>query len=186
MKNILNIVLLIAVAVLYYLHFTQPKSASAPVISGSGMPANAIVFINSDSLLEGYDYFNSLKTQLENKSDSIDKVLQSRAAVLENDVMKYQERAAGLSPQQRAEEEEKLMGRQQSLMQFKQTMLEQLQDQESQMNDSLHSNLTGYLKEYNKDKNFLFIFGYQRGSGILLANDSLDITKEVLEGLNGK
>jgi len=112
--------------------------------------------------------------------------LNSRAKVLEKDVMEYQQRAEGMSPQQRAGEEEKLMGRQQSLMELKQTLLEELQNSESVMNDSIHDNLSRFLREYNKDKNYLYILGYQRGSGILFANDSLDITMDVLEGLNKK
>lgn len=191
MKNlsiILNLVLLVAVGYLYYLHHRDCSApvSSGTVITGSGMPANAIVFINSDSLLEGYDYFNDLKDHLEQKSDSIDRVLRSRAEQLEKDVMKYQDRAPGLSPQQRAEEEEKLMTRQQGLMEYKNLMLDQLSEEESVMNDSLHSNLTRFLRDYNKDRNYLYILGYQRGSGILLANDSLDITPEVLKGLNAQ
>ena len=66
----------------------------------------------------------------------------------------------------------------------RENLVDQLQSEESDMNDSIHNNLTRYLKEYNKEKNYLFILGYQRGSGILLASDSLDITKDVLKGLN--
>ncbi len=91
-----------------------------------------------------------------------------------------------MSPEDRAREEEQLMGKQQQLMEMKQSLVDQLQMEESDMNDSIHNNLTRYLREYNKDKNYLYILGYQRGSGILLANDSLDITREILEGLNKK
>ena len=191
MKNasiILNIVLLIAVGFLYYKVYSGPQAppAAAPVKleAGSGMPSNAIVFLNSDSLLEEYNFFNTMKEKLEAKQDSIDKTLNIKAKVLEQDVVRYQEKAPVLSAEQRAQEEEKLMGRQQSLMQLKQTMIEELQMEEMAMNDSIHDNLTRFLREYNKDKNYLYILGFQRGNGILLANDSLDITKEVLEGLN--
>lgn len=150
------------------------------------MPNNAIVFINSDSLLNEYNYFNTLKSNLEKKQDSIDVFLRTRGAALEKEVSNYQNSAAGMSPEQRAATEEKLMAKQQGLMEMKQNMVEQLQEQESVMNDSIHDNLHRYLQEYNRKKNYLYILGYQRGSGILLANDSLDITKEILDGLNKK
>jgi len=89
-----------------------------------------------------------------------------------------------MTVEQRANEEERLMKKQQYLMEAKERMLDDLQRRESEMNDSIHDNLSRFLKEYNKEKNYYFILGYQRGSGILFANDSLDITKEVLEGLN--
>lgn len=188
MKNAsvaLNIILIIAVAFLYYKVFKSPD-ANTPIVAttGSGMPSNAIVFINSDSLLDEYNFFNELKDELETKQDSIDNLLQQRAKGLEQEVMNYQNKAVTMSPEERAKEEERLMGKQQNLMDLKQSMVGQLQDEEVAMNDSIHSNLTRYLKEYNKDKNYLYILGYQRGSGILLAHDSLDITKEILDGLN--
>jgi outer membrane protein len=182
---ILNVILIAAVAFLYYKVFnTAPVATSVSVQPGSGMPANAIVFINSDTLLADYNFFNDMKDKLEKKQDSIDVFLRQRGAALEKEVTDYQNRGAGMMPDQRAKEEERLMAKQQNLMEMKQNMVDQLQNEESNMNDSLHNHLTRYLREYNKNKNYLFILGYQRGSGILLANDSLDITKEVLEGLN--
>ena len=54
------------------------------------------------------------------------------------------------------------------------------------MNDSVHHHLTSFLRSMNEEMNYKFILGYQRGSGILLANDSLDITNEVIEGINSE
>lgn len=184
---LLNIILVIAVAFLYFkVYSTDPSPAPASMTGDKGMPSNAIVFINSDTLLAEYNFFNKLKDGLEKKQDSVDIFLQSRGKALEQEVAKYQQRGAGMSPEERAREEEQLMGKQQQLMELKQSLVEQLQLEESDMNDSIHNNLTRYLREYNKDKNYFYILGYQRGSGILLANDSLDVTKEVLNGLNKK
>jgi outer membrane protein len=52
------------------------------------------------------------------------------------------------------------------------------------MGDSVHSRLVAVLKDLNKSNNYFYVMGYQRGNGILFANDSLDITKQVLEELN--
>ena len=47
---------------------------------------------------------------------------------------------------------------------------------------------TAYIDGFHfaLDRNYEFILGYQKGGGILLANDSLDITQQILEGLNKK
>ena len=190
MKNIslvLNVVLLGAVAFLYVKVYSGNEEARpAPVMTGGSMPADGIVFINSDTLLEHYTFFKDLKKDFEAKQDSIDKMLEGRGRALENDVMAYQEKAAGMSQAERMKTEEQFMQRQESLVSLRRKLLEQLSDEEDRINDTLHSSLHEYLKEYNKEKNYLFILGYQRGTGILLANDSLDITSEVLTGLNKK
>ncbi|MFM7901379.1 MAG: OmpH family outer membrane protein, partial [Bacteroidota bacterium] len=72
------------------------------------------------------------------------------------------------------------------LMRLQDVMVDKLQSQESAMGDSVHARLVGVLKELNKSNNFFYVLGYQRNNGILFANDSLDITKQVLEELNGK
>jgi outer membrane protein len=181
---IVNFILIIAVGFLFYKVYSNDKSPAPTVKSGNGLPSDAIVFVNSDSLLKHYDYFNNLKENLEKKEDSIDNLLKSRAHSLENEIEAYQQKAPGLSPEQRAGIEEKLLAKQQQIMEMKQNLVDKLNKEESQMMDSLHAHLTEYLKSYNKDRNYYYILGYQRGSGILLANDSLDITDEIIEGIN--
>ena len=69
-------------------------------------------------------------------------------------------------------------------MKKKDNMLDAFDEEQAKFNESLYSKLSSYLKEYNKGKNYTFILGYQKGGGILFANDSLDITAQVLSGLN--
>ena len=89
-----------------------------------------------------------------------------------------------MSEGERAKKEEELMMRQQSLMKKKDDLLGAFDEEQSKFNEELFAKLTAYLKTYNKEKNYTFILGYQKGGGILFANDSLDITREILDGLN--
>jgi len=68
MKNIsliLNGILIIAVGVLYFLHFSGKKSGSESTVSA---PSDLkIAYIKSDSVLKHYDYFKEMRTVLEAK-----------------------------------------------------------------------------------------------------------------------
>lgn len=123
---------------------------------------------------------------MERKRDSLDQLLTARGASLESEIKEYQERAEGMSAGERQLREEGLMRKQQALMSDRDNLLDQLKKEESDLTDSIHGDLMNYLKTYNKDKRYDFILGYSRGGGILLANDSLDVTKQVVEGLNKK
>lgn len=187
MKNLsllLNVILLIAVGFLYYKVYQGPSASPVASLSGASMPSNGIVYINSDSLLKGYNYFNELKETFDKRQDSIENFLNAKAQALENEVGAYQKKAPGMSPEQRAQTEEKLMQKQQDLVSMKQDLVSMLQEQESSMNDSVYYHLSGFLKEFNKKHNYFYIMRYERGSGVLFANDSLDVTNEVLKGLN--
>jgi outer membrane protein len=192
MKNIsliLNLVLLAAVAFLYVKIYSPDSS---PAVSGSVTDdadspiSNRIVYLNSDSLLNNYDYFIGLSDALDKKQDSIENILKQKASSLEKEIAAYQQKAPGMTQEEMMKTEELLMKKQQSVIDLKDRLFDSLKDEEIGMNDSIHNNLNAFLKEFNKDKNYLFILGYQRGSGILFANDSLDITNEVIEGINAQ
>jgi len=186
MKNlslILNAVLLVAVAFLFYKVYSGDKAVT---VSAQPLPEASIVFVNSDSLLDNYDFFNELKAKIEARQDSIDVLLTAKAKELDNKVQIYQKQAIGMTDMEKQMTEEKLMQEQQRIVQLKEDLLGMLSREESAMNDSIHGHLIGYLREFNKSKGYNFILGYQKGGGILLANETLDITGVVLEGLNQK
>lgn len=185
--RIFTAILALAIVVLYYLHFKSPaaETASSTAIVTSGAPVAAnIVYVNSDSLLENYSFYKNKKTEFEEKESQIKNHLQAESERLQKDAAEYQDRAAMMTESERAKKEEELMQRQQTLMKKKDDMLGAFEDEQSRFSESLYSKLSAYLKEYNKGKNYTFILGYQKGGGILFANDSLDITRQVLEGLN--
>lgn len=186
MKNIsfaINVILLVAVGILYYKVYADDGSKPLPT-TGTSMRGDAIVFVNSDTLLKKYGFYNELLSGLESKEDSIDRMLKSRSKALETEFAAYQSKAAGMSPDQRAAIEEGMMAKQQELMMLKESLVDDLQARESAMSDSVHARLVRALKEINKSNHYFYVLGYQRGNGILFANDSLDITNRVLDVLN--
>ena len=192
MKNIsvaINVILLIAVAVLYYLHFKKPtygnEAATSPIInSPNNTLPTSIVFVNTDSLLHNYSFYKDKKAEFETKNEKIKNDLKAESDRLQNDAEAYQQKASMMTDAERQKTEEQLMVRQQNLMKKKDDMVEKLDNEQNKFTEDLYGKLTSYLKEYNKGKNYTYILGYQKGGGILFANDSLDVTKYVLEGLN--
>ena len=188
MKNIslvLNGVLIIAVGILYYLHFNSKERAASDSQAVS-MPVNSgtIVYVNSDSLLDEYDFYKDKKSEFEAAQSKIKEELRSQSEKLQRDVETYQKQAIGMTDKERADKENDLGMRQQGLMQRKEELLSRLDEQQGKSSEELYAKLNAYLKKHNEGKNFSFVLGYQRGGGILFANDSLNITDEVLQGLN--
>lgn len=191
MKRVLifvNVALLAAVAHLYYLHFTsntgETDGGVEAIIQKTALTPGGIYYVNSDSLLDNYEFYKSKKADLEKRQEKIRADLKSAGQKLQSDVEKYQQSAGGMTAEQRQQVEETLMARQQQLVQQKDELLSQLDEEQSMYSDSLFVRLTSFLKEFNKGKSVHYVLGYQRGGGILYANDSLDITQPVLQGLN--
>jgi outer membrane protein len=189
MKNlslILNGVLIIAVGVLYYLHFSYQKDAtlSAEVMPTGKMTSASLVYINSDSLLNNYVYYKNLKTSLEDKAKKSEAELQSKSSALQNETQIYQQKAqtGAITREQAQATEEGLMKKQQQLVARKEELGRQFGEEEQKLTEQLYIRINAYLKKLNKATNYKFVFS--KSGGILFANDSLDITKQVTEGLN--
>ncbi len=186
MKNFsatLNIILIAAVAILYYFHFSKRPDTLTETNVASVKNFN-IAYVNSDSLLDQYNYFKHKKTELEERQNKIKSDLKDESTRLQNEVEEYQKKAASMSEQDRKQLEEALTMKQQSLMQKKDDLLGKLDEEQNKTYEDLFNRLSAFMKEYNKKRNYSFILGFQKGGGILFANDSLNITKEIVAGLN--
>ncbi len=190
MKNIntlFNILLIIAVTVLYYLHFNQGGQA---VNTPDNFTTTEIaevpltVYVNGDTLLNNYEYFKEIKKTFEAKTKKTENDLIARQNSLQKEFMTYQQTGASMSQEQRMKTEESLMQKEQSFREYSESVAIKLQEEELKLNEELYDKVSDFLKDFSKDKNYKIILNYTKGTGILFANDSLDITKEVLEGLN--
>ncbi|MFA4851255.1 MAG: OmpH family outer membrane protein [Bacteroidales bacterium] len=181
--NILNIIALIGVIVLFVLYFTgQPGSYSSDAKKSS----MAISFVNSDSIMVNYELVKVMKTDLEEKQKKAEDNFSIQQKSFETQVIEYQKKmqSNSLSIDQ-AKSTEKLLGQQQqTLLDLKDQLSQTLAEEELKMNIALQDSIMNFLKRYNRKHNYDYILGFSKGSGILFANDSLDITKEILEGLN--
>lgn len=191
MKNnlsiVLNVVLLVAVGILYILHFSG-KSASTDD-NESGISQNnyenfAIAYVNSDSLIKNYDFFKEMEKQLISKRDKLNSEYQNRAEGLQREIANFQSTAGNMTISQARAVEEDLRKKQQNLMMYQEQLGQQLMGEESKMNAQLYDKVSDYLRDYGINKNLQLVLTYTKGSGVLYANDSLDITDQVLVGLN--
>ena len=189
MKNfsiVLNVILAIAVVVLYVLHFTGGHDAdSSEQASVSATPTNlSIAYVNSDSLLANYDYFKELEKKFMDKREKLNAEYQNRAEGLQREVQNFQSTAGNMTISQARAVEEDLRKKQQNLMMYQEQLGQQLMQEEATMNSDLYDKVSDYLHNYGSNKNLQIVLTYTKGSGVLYANEGLDITNEVMLGLN--
>ena len=140
--------------------------------------------VNSDSLLANYDYFKELEKKFMEKRDKLNAEYQNRAEGLQKEINNFQTTAGNMTLNQAKAVEEDLRRKQQNLMMYQEQLGQQLMQEEATMNTDLYDKVSNYLQEHGKSKNLQIVLTYQKGSGVLYANDSLNITEEVIVGLN--
>lgn len=160
---------------------TTAKTTDAVAVSES----EKIVYVNSDSLLTKYQYFKDLKVKLDGKSKTAQSDLVAKQDAFKREVAQYQQQANTLPADQRAATEERLARKQQELQAYSQNAGAALQNEQAAENEKLYDKVADYLKVYAKKKGYKMVLGYSKGNGtILFADESLDVTSEVIIGLN--
>lgn len=190
---LLNILLIAAVGVLFYLHFSSGKN---PVAKNSGTTQSSpvkdscskghmIAFIEIDSVYDNVDHIRQEQKTLEAEQENIAKQYQSNAMKFENDKNTFIQKAQGMTPQQREEEQTKLMQAQQDIENNRQNQMQNLAGKRSRTMEDIQSRLKKFLEEYNSDKRYAFIFATGAGLDYMMYKDAAsNITKDVIVGLN--
>lgn len=209
MKNIslaLNAVLILAVGFLYYKTFSSEKKAPAvqqtvsdsvkisaepvqPIANLTSLPKGMpVVFMNADSLFANYDFAKKVKSSGEGKVANYQKSYQEKAAALQKDYNNYVEQAGkgAYSKEEATKIEEGLMQRRNEIAAMEQSQDKVLGEIDNS-NLEVQKKIYAYLKRFNKEHGYYCTFAYTlTGSGVLGVNDSLDVTKQIVQGLNAE
>lgn len=200
MKNlslILNGILAIAVAILFYqVHSLKssgiqeaPSDLSVkPIITSNTTLADSkIAYINTDSINEHYAYIADFTKVIRAKKSNLEAQLQGMTAKFQQDYEAFQQSAqAGIAPQAELMKTEENLKRQQQDLANKELQMQNLGVELEEKNAELNRNVKDFLKVFNNGR-FDYVLSYSDlMPTILLTNPKLDITPQVLEGLNAE
>lgn len=188
MKNttIVSIILGVAVAVLYLLHFTGTKSGimqKGSDNSGSGSPVT-IAYVKMDSVLFTYELAKKLTTNLQANQESFKKEYSAKRIQFEKEAAAFREKVqrGGFLTEERAKlEQERLMGQQQEIERLDYELTQKLNEMQGQVNQQIIDSISSFLKSYNSYKKYDFILN---SASMLEGTPKYNITKDVSEGLN--
>jgi outer membrane protein len=183
---ILNGILIIAVGFLYYDEFadSDDNTNDASESRETSTENLAIAYINSDTLLTNYDYYGEVSRRLDEKRLKLQQEYSRRAEGLQKQIEDYQRTVNNLTINQARAVEEDLGKKRQNLLQYQETISQELMREEATITQDLYEKVAAYLKEYGDKNNLQVVLTYSAGSGLLYANDALNITQQVINGLN--
>ncbi len=190
-NTLLAIIVLAGLAVLYILHFTGKQAPGGKGSFDSQSDATkpvAIVYLNLDSLNTQYEFVKVLRRDLETTGNRLQAEVMAEQGSLEKEAADFQRQisANAITEEKAKVIYERLMQRQQALVEKKDRYTQMVAEQELNMNIRLLDTVTNFLKRYNSKFNYDYIMGYKKGGEILLPNETLDITKDALNAINAE
>jgi outer membrane protein len=182
-----NVVLLVLVGVLFYLHFSSSPRKQAP--EATKVMANAptgpfkIAYFEMDSIENNYEYLKEVKNELKAKENQLTGQLTSLKNRYMQKVNKYQQEAQTMTQERQGAMQQELMQEQKMIQNKEQAMGGDLQEESFKKMQVVNKTIEDFLKDFNKDKGYSYILAHQPGT-IYYKDSSYDITSDMLRGLN--
>lgn len=188
---ILSVVSVLAVAFLFVWEFAVPKDKAVESEIKEAvdrLPGAKIAFVEMDSVLLNFDMYYDLRDKLMTKQQESETQLNSRGRQYESGARDYEEKVRkGLVTRATAQQmEQELLQQQQELRNLAGQLENQLMEEERVMNSQILDYIYEYLEELTEDSDYDYILAKSFGNPVMYADESLDITEEVLLGLNHK
>lgn len=184
----ISVIALIAAIVFGTLSLTSDKQKAEAEATETEAVSHAgdIVYVQLDRILQEYDMANDKRSVVETKVQNIQAEVNRRGKKLEKDITDFQDKMQkGLMTRSVAEvQQQKLQKAQDDFNLYAQQKQNEIQEEQIVMMNQLADAIKTWLDKYNETMGYAMIITNQGGAPVITADPTLDITDEVIAGLN--
>lgn len=185
-KNIFSALAVAAVAAVSFTSCDNSPKADEQQTSKAQAPTEMkLAYVEVDSLMTQYEFCKEYSLILEKKSQNIQSTLQQKGQALQAAAANFQQKLQqnAYTREQAEQIQAGLQKQNADLEALQQRLGAEFQEETNKFNIALHDSLQHYLAKYNKDKKYTMILS-KSGDNILYADKGIDITNEIIAGLN--
>ena len=142
-----------------------------------------LAYVDTAKLLNGYHGMKVARASFEKKAAEWNANVDTLTQEIQQMIMVHEKELSTMSDREKKLSEELLRTKQQQLVQYQQAIRQKAQEEDSRMTQTVLDDVNAYITEYGKKQGYSIIMATTNGN-IVYAEDVLDITDEVLEGLN--
>ena len=168
----------------HYIFFPDAASGNANATSGL-----KIAYVEVDTLLSQYNFCKDLNADMISKEENSRMVLNQKANELRKSQQEFQkkyESNAFISPERAQQEYARLGKLEQDLQALQNKLATEMASENAKNSQILRDSINAFLKEYNKTKGYNLIISNTSFDNLLYADSTLNITKEIVDGLNAR
>ena len=184
---ILNVVLLLAVGVLFYLHFSSPKNKTVKLSETKAAPQNEhacrIAYFEMDSVENAFKLFKDVKNELGKEEDRMNNEMAHLEKQYRDRITQFQNQAPTMTQVQSENANREVIQMQENIKAKKQELDSKYQDLYIRKSREVKSKIEDFLKEYNAEKGFSYIVAFEP-SLFYYKDTAYNVTSDVVKGLN--
>lgn len=187
---ICNAVLLLGLIGIYVLHFTGGNNkskvnteATAPLQKEGGI---TVAYVNTDTLLAKYQYAIDMEQELMAYKDQMERSGRQQMEQFQKDYENYLKTGSTMTLTQQQAKEEELKKRAEKMQTLEQELTAKIMERQMSENTKLLNAIFAFVREYNNANQQFDVILRQtfNDSPTLYLNPGMDITQEIVDGLN--
>jgi len=194
MKNgliILNVILLMAVGFLFYVHFDSAKSSTKlqnkteqkDPIDSLSQSSCRIAYFEMDSVAANFEKAKEMQGELEKKEEKMNSEMNRLQNLYQQKYINFQQHGATMTSSQLDAARNELGQLDQTIKDTKASMDQDYKTYYVQTQQEILSMIRKFCLEYNKDKRYTIIISNEPGL-VFYKDSTMDTTKDLLYGLN--
>lgn len=167
------LIILIIIALISSIVYIMERNADA-----------SLVYVDVSKLIEGYHKTKTVKESFGKKSLELKTELDSLLSDWQEEIKLYEKERVTMSQKELALKKELLSNKQVQLNSYRESVEKKIADDDKKVTLTIVNDINDYLKEYGRSHGFKIIFGANGAGTIMYADESADLTEDVLKGLN--
>jgi outer membrane protein len=146
-----------------------------------------IAYFHMDSVQTRFELIKEKDARFKKEGQRLESNLQNEMAKAQARYEELMKKDQSYSTQAEVRQDEaELQGLMGKIQQMQQRSEQQLMVLEAEMLNEITAELKGFLEEYNKQAGFDYIFSIQNGGQIWVGNKGLNVTDDMVQGLNAR
>lgn len=202
MPLILSIISLVGVIALFILYFTGNKTCDGQKPASNVISDNvqqhisaenaafdgnlSIAYVDTDRIMKEYKMVDDIYADIDAMRTRKAKQWENKVAKLQSDVQDYIQIGASLTLTQQQEREAEFQRRETQLGQEEQHVMTEIAEYSAEKNTELTNKIADFINRYNNNHNYTLILEKSGINGVIYGDKTLDITSEVVDGLNAE
>lgn len=159
----------------------ENPNATAPVVSENGLK---IAYIDTDTLLAKYQYAIDMQKEMEAYTEKQRSYGQQQVDAFQRDYNNYLQNGSTMTLTQQQQKEAELKTRAEKMQTLEQELMAKIADKQNAETLKIMNAIYAFVREYNEaNQKFDVILTKQ---ATLYMNSGMDITNEIVEGLNAE
>jgi outer membrane protein len=161
---------LIGLVVLFYLHFAVREKK--------------IVYIDSAKIINSYKGMIKAREDYQAKTAIWKANIDTLAKDVQSKIAEYQKENSKMSAKEKDLSKQLIQTKQQQLTEYQRAISERAQQEDDAMTKKVMTEINAFIKGYGETHHYTIVLAATEQGNIAFAEKELDITEQIIEGLN--